>query len=71
MPVFFNSALVFGMYLRSSLRMSSVRMKTKLGLAVSALASPLMLLETPKESRTTKTVAANDTATFLIFTTPL
>src|SRR5215216_435933 len=32
MPLVFSTERVFGMYLRSSLRMSSARMKTKLGL---------------------------------------
>jgi hypothetical protein len=35
MPLALSTERVFGMYLRSSFRMSSVRMKTMLGLAVS------------------------------------
>ena len=51
MPLLLSTARVFGMYWRSSLRMSSARMKTKFGLAVWASAFLGMLPETPKESR--------------------
>jgi hypothetical protein len=56
MPSSFKRVRVCGMYLRSSLRMSSVRMKIMLGLAVSASAWVGMLPERPKESSATKYV---------------
>src|SRR3954470_8480423 len=59
------------MYLRSSLRMSSVRMKTMLGLAVSASAWVGMLPERPKESSATKATEANDRMIFCILLEPL
>jgi hypothetical protein len=46
--------------------MSSVRMKTMLGLAVSAWAYVGMLLEVPKESTTTKATEASDRTVFFI-----
>jgi hypothetical protein len=57
---------VFGMYLRSPFRMSSVRMKTKLGLAVIAWASLGMLPETLKGSSTVKAIATNGKTIFFM-----
>src|SRR5215213_2013954 len=71
MPPSCNSALVCGMWLRSSLRMSSARMKTMLGLAVSVWASLGLQPDTPKESSTTKATQANGKTIFLIPSTPL
>src|SRR5215207_11768797 len=71
MPLSFSTERVFGMYLRSSLRMSSVRMKTMLGLAVSTWASLGMLPETLKESSTVKAIATNGKRIFFRPRTPL
>ena len=62
---------VFGMYLRSSFRMSSVRMKTMLGLAVSFWASLGMLPETLKESSTVEAIATNSKRIFFTPRIPL
>src|SRR5215218_7864607 len=59
---------VLGMYLRSSFRMSSARMKTMLGLAVGAPASLGMLPATPKASSRAKAIAANAGTVFLTLT---
>src|SRR5215203_4420066 len=71
MPLVFSTERVFGMYLRSSLRMSSARMKTMLGLAVSTPIFLRLLHEMPKESSTTKATQANGKTIFLIPSTPL
>src|SRR5918997_5767516 len=71
MPLALSKKRVFGMYLRSSFRMSSVRMKTMLGLAVSAWASSGMLPETLKESSTVKAMATNGKKIFLMPRIPL
>src|SRR5215208_7925515 len=72
MPLVFSTERVFGMYLRSSLRMSSARMKTMLGLlAVSTTVFLRLLHEMPKESSTTKATQANGKTIFLIPNTPL
>src|SRR5215207_1047476 len=72
MPLALSTERVFGMYLRSSFRMSSVRMKTMLGLAVSVWASLGMLPETLKESSTVKAIATNGGKTiFFMPRTPL
>jgi hypothetical protein len=70
MPLSASSERVWGMYVRSSLRMSSARMKTMLGLALSAWAPVGMLPESPKESRTTKATEANGRTIFLAPGTP-
>src|SRR5215203_1868522 len=64
MPLSCSAERVFGMYLRSSFRMSSAKMKTMLGLAVSAPTSLGMLPERPKESSTTKATEANGITLF-------
>src|SRR5215217_4277905 len=51
MPLVFSTERVFGMCLRSSLRMSSAMMKTMLGLAVGTPVFLRLLHEMPKESR--------------------
>src|SRR5215208_4244954 len=66
MPLVFSTERVFGMYLRSSLRMSSARMKTMLGLAVGTPVFLRLLHEMPKESSTTKATQANGKTIFLI-----
>ena len=71
MPSALSTERVFGMYLRSSFRMSSVRMKTMLGLALSAWASSGMLPETLKESSTVKVIATNGKIIFFMPRTPL
>jgi hypothetical protein len=71
MPLALSTERVFGMYLRSSFRMSSVRMKTMLGLAVSTPVFLRLLPETPQESSTTKATQANGKTIFLIPSTPL
>src|SRR5687768_10884664 len=71
MPLVFSTERVFGMYLRSSLRMSSAMMKTMLGLAVSTPIFLRLLHEMPKESSTTKAIQANGKTIFLISNTPL
>src|SRR5436190_15797937 len=71
MPLPSRRERVFGMYLRSSFRISSARMKTMLGLAVSASAWVGMLAERPKESSTTNVTEANGRLIFLISRTPL
>src|SRR5919107_6319885 len=71
MPLVFSTERVFGMYLRSSLRMSSAMMKTMLGLAVGTLVFLRLLHEMPKGSSTTKATQANGKTIFLISNTPL
>src|SRR5215211_7004041 len=71
MPLALSTERVFGMYIMSSFRMSSVRMKTMLGLAVSAWASSGMLPETLKESSTVKAIATNGKTIFFMPRTPL
>src|SRR5215218_10708791 len=71
MPLVFSTERVFGMYLRSSLRMSSARMKTMLGLGVSTPVFLGSLHDTPQESSTTKATQANGKTIFLISNTPL
>src|SRR5215208_4883794 len=71
MPLVFSTERVFGMYLRSSFRMSSARMKTMLGLVVSTPVFLGSLHDTPKESSTTKATQANGKTIFLIPSTPL
>src|SRR5215218_2209482 len=66
MPLVFSTERVFGMCLRSSLRMSSARMKTMLGLAVGTPVFLRLLHEMPKESSTTKATQANGKTIFLI-----
>src|SRR5215211_8164092 len=68
MPLSLSTERVLGMYLRSSLRMSSARMKTMLGLAVGAPASLGMLPATPKASSRAKVIAANAGTLFLTLT---
>jgi hypothetical protein len=70
-PLSLSTERVFGMYFRSYLRMSSARMKTKLGLEVSASASLGMLPETLTESSTAKAVVINGRTIFLIPSTSL
>src|SRR5215203_517372 len=70
MPLFPNTERVFGMYLRSSLRMSSARMKTILGLAVAPSASRAALSQTPDTSSTAK-ATATDNVTVLLMSPPL
>src|SRR5688572_28720728 len=69
MPLSLNTARVFGMYLRSSLRMSSARMKTILGLAVAPSASRAALSQTPDTSSTAK-ATATDNITVLLMSNP-
>jgi hypothetical protein len=70
MPLSASKERVWGMYVRSSLRMSSARMKTMLGLAVSAWTPVGMLPEMPKESSTTRATEANGRTIFLTPSTP-
>src|SRR5918995_1714573 len=65
MPLSLRRERVFGMYLRSSLRMSSVRMKTMLGFVVSASTSLGSMPRIPKESSTAKATQATDRTIFL------
>src|SRR5215208_5473319 len=60
MPLSPNTERVFGMYLRSSLRMSSARMKTILGLAVVPFTSPAALPQTPDTSSNASATASNN-----------
>src|SRR5829696_1521478 len=71
MPLFPNTERVFGMYLRSSLRMSSARMKTILGLAVAPSASRAALSQTPDTSSTAKATATDNITVLLMSNTPL
>src|ERR671910_1434589 len=71
MPFSLSTERVLGMYLRSSFRMSSVRMKTMFGLVLSASTSLGMLLGAPKESSTTKATEASSKMIFLIPSIPL
>src|SRR5829696_4333049 len=66
MPSALSTERVFGMYLRSSFRMSSVRMKTMLGLALSFWVSLGMLPETLKESSAVKAIATNGKKIFFM-----
>src|SRR5215210_3583309 len=66
MPLLPKRARVLGMYLRSSLRMSSVRMKTKLGLAVIACACRNVVLEPPDKSTTDNATEINNRTVLLI-----
>src|SRR5215208_5126683 len=70
MPLALSTERVFGMYIMSSFRMSSVRMKTMLGLAVSAWASSGMLPEPLKESSTLKAIATDAKTIFFMLRTP-
>src|SRR5688572_8424087 len=70
MPLSLNIERVFGMYLRSSLRMSSARMKTILGLAVAPTASLAALPQTPDTSSTAKATATDRTTVLLMSNTP-
>src|SRR5215213_877294 len=71
MPLVFSTERVFGMCLRSSLRMSSAMMKTMLGLAVGNPVFLRLVDEDPKESSTTKATQAKGKTIFLISNTPL
>src|SRR5829696_6020429 len=71
MPSALSTERVFGMYLRSSFRMSSVRMKTMLGLALSFWASLGMLPGTLKESSAVKAIETNGKRIFFRPRTPL
>src|SRR5215211_440062 len=66
MPLSSNSERVFGMYVRSSLRMSSARMKTKLGLAVIACASRNVVPDPPDKSTTDNAAEINNRTVLLI-----
>ncbi len=70
-PLSFRTERVFGMYFRSSFRMSSVRMKTMLGFVVSAWAPRGALPEAPKESSTAEAITTNTGTVFLIRKPPL
>src|SRR5919112_3119696 len=69
LPLSPSTERVFGMYLRSSLRMSSASMKTILGLAVAPSSSRAALLQTPDTSSTAK-ATATDNVTVLLMSTP-
>src|ERR671910_355998 len=71
MPFSLSTERVLGMYLRSSFRISSVRMKTMLGFAVSAVTSSGSVPNTPKESSKAKATHATCRTLFLIPGTPL
>jgi hypothetical protein len=66
MPSSSNSKRVFGMYARSSLRMSSARMKTKLGWVVIACASRDVVLEPPDKSTIDNATEINNRTVLLI-----
>src|SRR5215211_3875517 len=70
MPLSPNTERVFGMYLRSSLRMSSASMKTILGLAVVPSASPAALPQTPDTSSTAKATATDSVTVLLMSNSP-
>src|SRR5215218_10280130 len=70
MPLSPNTERVFGMYLRSSLRMSSARMKTILGLAVVPFTSPAALPQTPDTSSNASATATNNVTILLMSNTP-
>src|SRR5918995_2662613 len=70
-PISPKTARVLGMYLRSSFRMSSVRMKTMLGFAVSARASRGALERGPTESSTAKAITTSTETVFLIRIPPV
>src|SRR5918993_1056280 len=55
-PLSTKTERVLGMYFRSSFRISSVRIKTMLGFAVSTRASRGALVEFPTESSTAKDI---------------
>ena len=66
MPLAFKRERVFGMYLRSSLRMSSVRMKTKLGLTGVVWAAVGVLPKMVENNRMANAAGANNRTAFLI-----
>src|SRR5688572_32501473 len=70
MPLSLNLERVFGMYLRSSLRMSSARMKTILGLNAAPSASLAAPPQTPDTSKTAKATATDKVTALLMSNTP-
>src|SRR3712207_2357584 len=70
MPFSCSTERVLGMYLRSSLRISSASMKTMLGLAVSPSASRAALPQTPDTSSTAKATATDSVTVLLMSNTP-
>jgi hypothetical protein len=66
MPLAFKRERVFGMYLRSSLRISSVRMKTKLVLVGAVWAAVGMLPVMAERNRMANAAEANCRIAFLI-----
>src|SRR5215210_33985 len=65
-PLAFSSERVLGMYLRSSFRISSARIKTMLGLAVAPLASREALSQTPDTISTAKATETDNSTVLLM-----